>query len=546
MPSKSIFRQPGAQHFQLVHRSQRDPLINDPDASQHVLKPVVRENAKKRVTSSYQGKSRAELESQLTPSDLTLASERPNIGEATLYGIYFDDTEYDYMQHLRSVGKQDEGFESILVEAPKRRAVSKTTTDNLPVSLRDLPADVFPSASELPRDFESQAAIQSSISGLQPDMDPHLRQTLEALEDDAYVDDGLGDDFFGELIGDGERDANEPFNHEFVEDGSLVSGSGDASVAYENNGDDETGWEARFAAFQKEQGRKVMDPSLSDSGSEAGDTVGKMPEFSAHGHRRRPRETSDASGFTMSSLSISRSEGLRDLDDRFDKIEKEYMEDEGSENEPPDSDGSDSTPEFITSRDDFETLMDDFLHNYEVSGGKMKPSLQGSGPEKLQLLRLAMGRDERVLVDNPDQRERDNDDMNSMIEEKGKRERWDVETVLTTYTNLENHPRLIKACEARKGPRIRLDPKTGFPLVESNPTPAPERNVPQSKTSNPGVTTRRPRGESAEEKKERKHAVKAARQARRVEKKENKEQFSAAVKQRSQELAQTVAQVRKL
>ena len=28
-------------------------------------------------------------------------------------------------------------------------------------------------------------------------MDPHLRQTLEALEDDAYVDDDLGDDFFG-------------------------------------------------------------------------------------------------------------------------------------------------------------------------------------------------------------------------------------------------------------------------------------------------------------------------------------------------------------
>lgn len=47
MPPKSIFRQPGAQHFQVVHRSQRDPLINDPDASQHVLKPVVRENAKK-------------------------------------------------------------------------------------------------------------------------------------------------------------------------------------------------------------------------------------------------------------------------------------------------------------------------------------------------------------------------------------------------------------------------------------------------------------------------------------------------------------------
>ncbi|KAF8273015.1 LTV-domain-containing protein [Lactarius quietus] len=538
MPSKSIFRQPGAQHFQVVHRSQRDPLINDPDASQHVLKPVVRENAKK-------GKSRAELESQ---SDLTLESERPNIGEATLYGVYFDDTEYDYMQHLKPTGKKDDGFESILVEAPKRRTVSKTAAGDIPIPLRDLPPEVFPSASELPRDFESQAAIQSSISGLQPDMDPHLRQTLEALEDDAYVDDGLGDDFFDELIEDGEREANEPFKHEFVEDGLLASGSGDTNAARESNGEDGTGWEARFAAFQKEQhGRKAMDPSLSESGSETGDTIGQMPEISTHARRRRRRETSDASGLSMSSLSISRSEGLRDLDDRFDKIEQEYMEDEGSENDPLGSDSSDSTPELITSREDFEALMDDFLLNYEVSGGKMKPSLQGSGPEKLQSLRLAMGRDERVMVD---QQERDEGDIDSITEGKEKRERWDVETVLTTYTNLENHPRLIKAFEARKGPKIRLDPKTGFPLIESDPTPTTERNVPRSlppkKAPDSRLTTRRVRGESAEDKKERKHAVKEARQARRVEKKEKKEEFSTAVKQRSQELAKTVALVRRL
>jgi protein LTV1 len=60
------------------------------------------------------------------------------------------------------------------------------------------------------------------------------------------------------------------------------------------------------------------------------------------------------------------------------------------------------------------------------------------------------------------------------------------------------------------------------------------------------IVTTRLRGESVEEKKERKNSVKAARQARRVEKKENKDQFSAAVKQRSQELAKTVAIVRKL
>lgn len=47
MPPKSIFRQPGAKHFQLVHRSQRDPLIHDPEASKHVLKEFERGNVKK-------------------------------------------------------------------------------------------------------------------------------------------------------------------------------------------------------------------------------------------------------------------------------------------------------------------------------------------------------------------------------------------------------------------------------------------------------------------------------------------------------------------
>jgi Low temperature viability protein len=48
MGPKSIYRQPGAQHFQLVRRSQRDPLIHDPEASQHVLKGFERENRKVR------------------------------------------------------------------------------------------------------------------------------------------------------------------------------------------------------------------------------------------------------------------------------------------------------------------------------------------------------------------------------------------------------------------------------------------------------------------------------------------------------------------
>ncbi len=259
------------------------------------------------------------METLLSPSDLALASERSNIGEASLHEVYFDDTEYDYMQHLRTVGRREDGFESVLVEAPKRRATSKNTS-GLPISLHDLPSEALPSASELPRDFESQAAVQSSISGLQPDMDPHLRQTLEALEDDAYVDDDLDDDFLGELVKDGERVANEPFEYEFREDVLSTDGN-DADGVHERDCGDDEGWMARFAAFKKEQqGRKKMDISLSGCESEEGDVVGQMPEFSVTGNRRRRQETSDASGFSMSSASVFRSDGLRDLDDRFDQV----------------------------------------------------------------------------------------------------------------------------------------------------------------------------------------------------------------------------------
>ena len=67
-----------------------------------------------------QGKSRAELEQLLAPSDLAHDKQRANIGEAAAYGIYFDDTEYDYMQHLKTVGVQEDGVDSIWLEAPSK------------------------------------------------------------------------------------------------------------------------------------------------------------------------------------------------------------------------------------------------------------------------------------------------------------------------------------------------------------------------------------------------------------------------------------------
>ena len=310
-----------------MHRSQRDPLIHDPEASQHVLKPFVRENDKKvrldmssfSISLSHlQGKSRAELEKFLSPSDLIHDSQRSSVGEAALYGIYYDDAEYDYMQHLRPVGIQENNVDSVLVEAPSN--ISKAKGKAKASSRLDLPPGVLPSASELPRNYESQEAIPSSIAGLQPDMDPHLRQALEALEDDAFIDDELDDDFFGELIQDGERDANKESGFDFKDEATVVA-TNDSAALDPAQGESDT-WEARFSAFQEARKSTQQYDSEGDEGSEGKDTVGRLRSIAVIGGKRRRKGTSESSGYSMSSSSIFRNEGLQTLDGRFDQVQK--------------------------------------------------------------------------------------------------------------------------------------------------------------------------------------------------------------------------------
>jgi protein LTV1 len=58
--------------------------------------------------------TRDALEDDLGPD---VEAVRENEGEAAEYGIFFDDTEYDYMQHLRPVG---EAADAVLLEAPSK------------------------------------------------------------------------------------------------------------------------------------------------------------------------------------------------------------------------------------------------------------------------------------------------------------------------------------------------------------------------------------------------------------------------------------------
>ncbi|KIY46345.1 LTV-domain-containing protein [Fistulina hepatica ATCC 64428] len=564
--SKSIFRQPTAQHFQLVHRSQRDPLIHDPEASQHVLKPFVRENEKKACFAF--GKTRAELEALLAIPDGGTGGQRSNIGEAALYGVYFDDTEYDYMQHLRQVEVQEDDVDSVWVEAPapsKSKGGKGKGKDAASLELRDetkqardLPKEVFASSSELLRTYESQQAVPDSIAGFQPDMDPHLRQVLEALEDDAFVDDDLEDGFFGELVADGERGTDEVVEFEFQEE-DVSEGKGAAEASPGGAEEDELDgvdlpWEQRFDRFQKAQkAANARGPGSDDEpNSEAGDTINGLPSLSVlGGRRRRWKGTSDASGYSMSSSALYRTEALQTLDEQFDQMMlKEYNEDEEDDEDPPDSDSENDAPELITSRDDFATMMNEFLDDYEILGRRLKPKLGGeTGVEKLDTFRRAFGEVRQVDLDRVDDNDVDDDDLFS-DDDEDKYDRWDCETILcmSTYSNLENHPKIISARslsdKRHKGsvPQISLDPKTGIPIVASEDTRTERRRVEERRARHRDsdasgtetetehnqrrATVTRPRGESKEDKKARKAVMKAERQSRRANKKATKEQFS--------------------
>lgn len=226
------------------------------------------------------------------------------------------------MKHLRTVGEHEDGVDSILIEAPTKSKGKGKAKE--PITLIDLPAEALPSE-EVPRNYESQQAIPSSIAGFQPDMNPHLRQALEALEDEEFVDEGLEDDFFASLVADGELAADEDLDFDFAEEGLDEDEDGHAHESNESHRADEDGedegWEARFARFKREQKAGGADHGSDlDEYSDGGDTIGTLPQFSVIGGKKRRKGASDASGYSMSSSSMFRNEGLTTLDERFDQV----------------------------------------------------------------------------------------------------------------------------------------------------------------------------------------------------------------------------------
>ncbi|KAH3696116.1 protein LTV1 homolog isoform X2 [Dreissena polymorpha] len=322
-------------------------------------------------------------------------------------------------------------------------------------------------SSALPSEYEKPVGLLNEavpVKGPRPDWDPDI---VEALDDDFDFEDPdnqLEDDFIQMAnTGDMQQDGDEGSDLENVSD--LDS---DAEPMSDN--DD-------FDGAYKYGDKMFMDE----------ETKSRFTNYS------------------MSSSVIRRNEGLTLLDDRFEKLFAEYDDAEIGALDQEEIDGN------------------------LRSGSKVLDSILEEFERKQNLKKLKEVVDEReaeesVAVETDESSEESDTELVTL--EVKPEERWDCESILSTYSNLYNHPRLISEPAKVKNREIKL--KHGIPedSIATRGLTVDEINQLNRKDPMDKVSTYRPKDETAEERAERKRAVKEERRERRQEKKLNKKAFT--------------------
>ena len=406
MPRRQFINKKTATTFALLHRAQNDPLINDEDAPSRVFAEKTPQQPRRPTAEDYSYSTTGSVISSTSHQDSgakkakqrgDLEDEfglniRANEGEAAGHGVFFDDSQYDYMQHMRDLrsgegpvtwveapgqqqqqqkgkgqGKGKQKLEDALrdLDLGSERgsrfedAQSVGTQDSAARSL--LPEEVLPSEFVRRRTYQDQQDVPDEIAGFQPDMDPDLRQVLEALEDEAFVDED--EDVFAELTRDGYEIEKSEYER-LVEQGMFDEGEGLLSVG----GDEDDGWESDDTIKASSPPLPALPPSPDgELRKPPEDTQAQLPadptegawidEFKkfkseakatkppqqlnhkptpstldssafaslASGHRKKRKgaKTSTTTS-SMTSSALARTDEQTLLDSRFDKIEEEY------------------------------------------------------------------------------------------------------------------------------------------------------------------------------------------------------------------------------
>lgn len=250
--------------FSVVHRSHEDSRYHDADAGENVLvannshelskeqkrdqreqrrmkKQAMADAALEERKEYLEGRAAAGLGPSKTAENDELAAKkdtlkkiiqfdgnqaeqefksqgrRDNEGEAAMYGIFYDDSKYDYMKHLKPIGETKDAVFISKRDQEKKKNGKKNAGLMLNAEYAqrnniEMLKDVMASETTVQRNFDSEKNIPDSLAGFNPDMDPGLREVLEALEDEEYVtdaEDNENEDLFGELLASGEADSED-------------------------------------------------------------------------------------------------------------------------------------------------------------------------------------------------------------------------------------------------------------------------------------------------------------------------------------------------
>lgn len=456
-----------ALNYEMVHRDQRDPLTADENAAQNLLKPIDLEQKKKKVQF---GEELSREEHARREYQAMKAALRDDMSEYN-----FPTDGYDYAQHMKESG----GGTFIEAPRPKEKLTDADWLRNDGAEAEEkaepvmLPSGLFASQVMLAAPVGA-ARNRLENEGLDLSLDPEVIAALDATTAD-------------------------------LEDGKLEELLDDFVITAQEDGDQDL--DSELFAPTDCFGNAVRDVEYA-SDEYCSDISGEEYSDDDMDDRR--------TNFTMTTSRRERGEQGRMLDEHFEKfIEAEYDDEELGELE------------------DEETMVGEegSLAN-TVLAAALDEFIEESG--ELELAAVGMDKKNKQLSKPELKQLEEANNMETVVtaleEEEEPEEQWDCETIVSTYSNLYNHPKELDQ------PRIRLSDKTGFAMdflpdayarktktigdcIEEGDEDEEEEEGP---IENKGVARR---GESKDEKKARKKALKEEQRLRRVEKKDLKNEF---------------------
>lgn len=387
------FDKKSATTYTVVHRSHEDSLYYDNDASRHVLVQLPSKTGKNKASDAS---TVPDLVETPTPKSKEVQL-RENEGFAAQYGIFYDDSKYDYLQHLKPMGQEG----GVFIEATKPKPTVKENFENLL-------QDHLPSKETRKVTLDETENIPEDLRGFNPDMDPRLREVLEALEDEAYLEDVKeagedGEDFFNDLLRSGEAGDEDFYDDEDYDEWDMDNHQDEfeqydeydldyqdengEEVALENpynEGEAPEGlepdvsvsgpvtvnsaWERDFKRFAQSSRSRAndwdSDNEFEDEEEEA-DNVGELPAIrgkkkNKNALRKKMGAMTDTTSFSMSSSANFRTKGLQLLDDRYEQMATKFEERAERNNKEFN---------YQNERPDLENMLDDFLETYELDRG---------------------------------------------------------------------------------------------------------------------------------------------------------------------------------